>query len=252
MKLSHVSILLMMTTSTAIVASEQGLRSTRRKLWSRGSEYCYEDQSNPGDAFGSCWENKPNEALTPSCTLTSGTSTCKCPGNGEFCDVHVGEDSDTFEASYCSDKICYVPSSDETKSQCYCRNMVELPAFPKRGGRATEKCGSSWWKWGCCLFKGGYTWKDGKCQDKTRFMKEKCWDGGSCKDGSDGDSKTSCYEGRCYPWVSVGTRPQCKCDWFGWNVIFACSSDETCDGHACVWNTGNGNRYCDYGSSQNW
>ena len=36
-------------------------------------------------------------------------------------------------------------------------------------------------------------------------------------------------------------------------VLFACGAkDGVCNGHACVWNTGDGNSYCDWQTDNNW
>lgn len=241
-----ISVATVVTALSTEPQSLNGVRGRERELAiTRSTEFCYEN-----DNFLECWNNKPVKSNIPLCDLNSGSTTCYCKG-GSMCDVHSGSTSNDFEAAYCQEKKCYVPRDDERDTECFCSAMEKLPEFPRRGSRKSTQCGSSWWKWGCCLFKSGYAWKDGKCQDKTRFMNEKCWDGGECKNGN-GDAKVSCYENKCYPTASVQKRAQCECDWIGWNFLFACSSSETCDGHACVWNTGNGNKYCDYSTDQNW
>jgi len=168
-----------------------------------------------------------------------------------MCDVTKGNQNDGYDVAYCQDKECFIPKDDERNSVCICKDMERIPGFPKRGSRAARKCEGKWWEWGCCLFTSGYTWKDGKCQDKTRFINERCWDGGECKNG-DGDARVSCYDNRCMPSVSVQNRAKCECDLIGWYFFFACSSSDTCDGHACVFSTGPGGWMCDYNTDQNW
>merc|ERR1712224_257286 len=83
--------------------------------------------------------------------------------------------------------------------------------------------GNSWWT---CWYPN--TWHDGKCQRRTRYLGESCWDGwfgnGACvgSETSYDEYSTACYRGKCLPFAVVQERNECECAWLGWNFIVAC------------------------------
>jgi len=247
--------------------------TAQRRLYSTSTSYCYENDS---PLLGNCWQNKPGSS-TPACTPSSGRTTCLCPG-----DAGVGCNLDALDqqpptTGRCAEIEVYVPggerhtqvgtgSIDVTGSAplVYCRNMTLNNKWAERGLVASPDDGaaetsSSWW--GCWY---PYTWKDGMCQRRTRFLGETCWDGstnyllgtaGVCagSDTSYDEYSTSCYSSRCTPYAMAREREECTCAWVGWNFLVACSAaEDKCGGHACVLTTRNMKKYCDYATSQDW
>jgi len=232
--------------------------------WSMGTSYIYEG--------GSQWKDKPDVASVPRCKLDSGKTLCKCSNDAKSnnCDINA-LDAATPATGRCSSKINYVYKGkvhrnegkhavdiEGKNEEVYCKQMVKNDKWHQKHitRRASDEAtvSSSGW-FGC---RGSYTWHQGKCRLKTRYLGETCWDGssidprGSCQSGDD-EYKVSCYKGKCTPRTQARERHQCSCAWVGWNFIVACSaSGDKCGGHACVLSTGDGNKYCDYSSDQNW
>jgi len=232
--------------------------------YSSSSIFCYERDSAK---LGNCWAGKP-PANTPACTATSGTTVCKCPDT--MCDI----DQLSFSppsTGRCAVKKIYVAegqihshNSDldvtGTTESVYCEKMVLNNQWSQQGCIAPSGSPESKPKdgWFC---DSGYTSRNKKCFRKVRYIspKESCWDGwwgsGKCKNHelSYDEYSTACYNGQCVPYAFARNRQECTCSWFGWNFLVACSaSSGSCGGHACVLNTGDGKKYCDYATNQNW
>jgi len=233
--------------------------------YSTSTSFCYEkDSAN----FGNCWAQMP-PASTPACTASSGTTTCKCADI--MCDIDNLASSGS--TGRCAVKKVYVADGQAssqnsevgvtgTAETVFCENMVNNNQWAAQGCIATAADDSEsytksrWWH----LCKSGYTYRNWKCYRKTRFIqpKESCWDGwwsGKCKnsDTSYDEYSTSCYQGQCVPYAFAQQRAECSCAWVGYNFFVVCSaSGGSCGGHACVWNTGDGKRYCDFATEQDW
>lgn len=229
--------------------------------YTTSTSYCYEQDSA---SFGNCWAQMPSTS-TPACTASSGTAACKCADTP--CDI------DNLAVSgvtgRCAEKKIYVANGEShsqnnniavtgTTENVYCENMVNNNQWPQQGCIATSSDGPDNKKktgWFC---PSGYWTRNGKCYRGKRFLKEECWDGwfsGKCKnsDTSYDEYSTSCYAGQCVPYAFAQQRQRCDCAWLGWNFLVVCSANHNlCGGHACVLNTGDGNKYCDYATSQNW
>mmetsp|Transcript_99716 Transcript_99716/g.197754 ORF Transcript_99716/g.197754 Transcript_99716/m.197754 type:complete len:335 (-) Transcript_99716:18-1022(-) len=232
--------------------------------FSTSTEFCYERSQFPPN----CWAQKPGPA-TATCTVDSGRITCKCPPTGQ-----VGCHIDNLPAATgrCASKMVYAAngtvhhSGGETDvtgkaQEKYCKNMVKNDQWQTKHLLAASSDGPAstddgWWG---CKWKSDYTWNDGKCRRKARYIGESCWDGwwgnGHCagSDTSYDEYSTSCYEAKCMPFAWVQDRKECKCAWFGWNFLVACSAaKDQCGGHACVLSGKDGKKYCDYATAQNW
>lgn len=230
--------------------------------------YCY--QANPVD---DCWVKKPPED-TPECTVDSGDTVCKCPEQeGSGCHVDA-LDANPPATGWCSSHLVFIYGGEEhnnvsthaidvlgSKDERFCMRMDKLDQWHDKHiarwpGDPEATSSSDYWS---CWF--GYTWEQGSCQRKTRYLGETCWDGnlldpaGTCANsGSYYDEyTTSCRQGTCIPYSWVKDREECQCDWVGWNFIVACSAaDGKCGGHACILHVSNGHKYCDYATKQNW
>lgn len=238
---------------------------TNKSGYFSSTTFCYQNDSA---SFGNCWAQKPPTS-TPACTVSSGAAVCKCPD--PMCDIDQLASSNT--TGRCAQKKIYVAdgkihsnNSDldvtGTAEEVFCENMVNNNQWSQQGCIKTnadgpESYSKKWWK----RCDSGYTssgWT--KCLRKDRFIqpKESCWDsffGGKCKnhDKNYDEYATSCYKGQCVPYAFAQNREPCKCSWTGWNFLVACSAQGgACGGHACVLNTGDGNKYCDYATEQNW
>lgn len=247
--------------------------------------YCYE-KSN----FAHCWSSKPGNA--PVCSASSGTTICLCPEHTQIeCDVG-NLNGETPSTGRCANKIIYVRDGEVHKNsrgqiditgqtqETYCHDMRLNDQWKEKGLIAQESDGPSSMPkndsyWDTC--PAGYVSKDGECYRKKRFLGESCggtewvrggaavWDNwvrgggselaGQCA-GSDttyDEYSTACYEGTCVPFSFVNGRQECSCAWSGWNFLVSCSAaDDKCGGHACVLSAGNGKKYCDYATSQDW
>jgi len=238
-----------------------------QKKYSTSTSYCYEDSS-----FDNCWSNYQTlmTSSPPQCTAHSATLKCIC--SNEACVVDE-LDATPPTTGRCAQKTVYVKNGTKhnltvsgaiditgTGMVTVCSDMVLNDQWQQKGLTYEEEedepptNDKSYWS---CWHPN--TWKDGKCQRKERFLGESCWDGswgaGSCVDApvNYDEYSTACYKGKCVPIAYAQEREECSCAWFGWNFIVACSAaDGQCGGHACVLNTGDGKKYCDYNSDQNW
>lgn len=263
---------LSMAWATVAQAADANATDARR-LYSTSTSYCYERDSA---RFGNCWQSKP-AASTPTCTPQSGSTTCKCPASaGTAC--HLNQlDHQPPTTGRCADVAVYVPNGQEhiqygtgfidvTGDQpvVYCKLMVHNNEWQGRGLVASTSDGPavSSKSWLRCWYP--YTWKDGRCQRRRRFLGESCWNGwanpflgtaGECagSDTSYDEYSTSCYNSVCTPYAEAREREECTCAWIGWNILIACTAArDECGGHACVLSTGDGKKYCDYATAQNW
>lgn len=241
-----------------------------QEMYGSGSSFCDEDTN-----WDDCWSKKP-PASTPPCTLDSGTSTCRCEGAvgvRGLCDiddsaadpptiarcttllVYTHQDDESMNAA---GEVVVVASGGEPKVETFCRDMEKddqwaerhLVKLPSDGESVSD---ASYWK---C--KGGYTWHEGQCMRKQRFIGDTCWDpslrhpGGACVTGAD-QYAVACFKGRCLPRMWVEEHVPCECAWVGWNFVVACSAKgDQCGGHACVLSTEDMKKYCDYGTNQTW
>jgi hypothetical protein len=200
-----------------------------------------------------------------------------CPSSAGV-DCHLDElHTQPATTGRCAEITVYVPSGEKHVEAetglagvtgeapvIYCRNMQLNDQWEQMGLVASSDDGpaekdSSYW--GCWP---SYTWRDGKCQRRNRFLGESCWDGwwnpfigasGTCagSDTSYDEYSTSCYNSVCIPYAAAQEREECTCATLGWNFLVVCSAaGGQCDGHACVLSTGDGKKYCDYASSQDW
>jgi len=231
--------------------------------------FCYEASS-----FDDCWSKKP--AAPAACDASSGTTVCACPDS--FCTIDELKRKPP-SIGWCDDKVVYVEAGDThvnsntgevavtgTGEKVMCQNMVKYDQWEAKHLVARDSDGPAensrgYWS---CWSRNGHAWHDGKCRRSQRYLGEKCWGGskwyrstrpGSCAGSTSGYDhySTSCYAGVCVPKAWAQQKQQCECAWVGWNLIAVCSAaNNACDGHACVLNTGDGKKYCDYSTAQDW
>merc|ERR1719433_1490861 len=205
------------------------------------------------------------------CLPTSGETVCRCTQDDPLeCDlVREWTDSEKRVVAYCADRVVYIPKrvdefgvavDDLAKQFSVCKNMVNLnewqPYTRGASGRESEKYTNNWRSTArfLCFWNWDYVWRNNKCLDKHRFLDEECWHGVACNGASSAYDayQLSCLDqvqgSRCTPSIlQRAGRPQCECGFLQPWVGFACgAADDACNGHSCVWNTGDGNRYCDY------
>jgi len=245
--------------------TDQRRSDVARRLLSRTTTSCYVDTSGVlrPDMLALGCTDEPT--ALPTCTVGSSTP-CALSGGGVDAERWLA----SYDFAYCSVVTRFVRGSgnsceDEgTSCTYYCDELASTGDWSTRRREAVtsnaESTDTSWW-W--CGWWSGYQWEDGRCQDKTRYLGESCWDdSGECyNDGADAYSglHMSCAtvpgaginSPTCIPSAFTIERNQCECSWFDWHVGFACGASN-CNGHACVWNTGDGNRYCDYQTDNNW
>lgn len=239
------------------------IQQKRQQRREQSTTYCWEDAVHDDG----CWAKKPSEH-TAECTADVGAGPCRCStGVCDINDLH----GDKPLLAQCSSHLVYVHKAQEHrdnvtgkmrvvtgKSETFCSSIVKtdewydrhLLKWPTDGANVTN---ASYWK---CL--NGYTWHNGTCQRKKRFIGETCWDGWALHPGgtcatADAGYKVACYEGRCMPRAWAEDWEKCECAWLGWNFVVTCSAASgQCNGHACAMNADDGNKYCDYGSAQTW
>jgi len=237
--------------------------------FSTSTSYCYEREDGP---LGNCWKKKPG-ANTTLCTVDSGKTTCKCPTSQDGGGCHIDAlSSDVPTTGRCAALMVYVLDGERKhsrtnlsvdvigkSSETYCKDMVKNDEWKTRQivKLPDDPPPTNSNSWFTCWPPN--TWQDGRCQRRSRYLGESCWDGlfgaGQClgNDSPPFEYATSCYLGKCLPLAWAEERHECSCAWLGWNFLVACSSaNGRCNGHACVWNTGDGKKYCDYGSGQDW
>lgn len=209
--------------------------------------------------------------------LTASTA-CRCdPANVDGllgCDVETRDAATGVVSAYfvCNSRVVYDGTGGVRSDFCAQYTRVENWASTTRAGNTNDPerryDGDSWAKWKC-YGNLWYDWNptgDRKCRDQERYIGEVCWDGswgwgGQCHnpDQSYADNALSCYtrpgeqRASCVPAVYPGiARNSCTCNLFDWWFFgIACGSDD-CNGHACVLNSGDGNKYCDYNTKNNW
>lgn len=209
----------------------------------------------------------PEPTLAQPCEVGQ-TGLCKSQTrNG----VDSGRWTNAYQFDFCTQQLLYYTTSgsfsrttcDAADATCrwYCAQHESTGAWSSRqrpSGRS-ETVNRNWWT---CGWWSGYTWRNNQCQDTRRYLGEQCWDGGECQnDGALSHQRMACAT---VPAIGIDTatcipnkfkleseRNQCECNWFDWHFGFACGSSQ-CNGHSCTLNTGDGNRYCDYGNDNNW
>lgn len=255
---------------------------------SRSTEYCHEANPFPPD----CWMGRDDVANLHMCTIHSGSEVCKCPSPSDSsyitsrCDLQDGSDTDPTP-SYCTSLLIY--NSSTGQQTLVCKDMVTVHGFPtrpsdyrRRGGASYENRRRRWFGGSWC--DSGYTtgFDNNECIAKERFVGESCWDGWSsggcqnedletydtkrlsCVDVAELESATASEladtsagkgttDAKCVPSIHIygGPRPQCTCagDW--WAFGFVCGANQ-CNGHAGVWSTGDGNKRCDWHTTNDW
>lgn len=243
--------------------------------FSTSTSYCYDNDPFPED----CWANRPT--TTEPCTVTSASTTCRCADESDNgCNIALTSDGETGR---CKDILVYVGGEQAelhtssagvssvgvaaTSKEMFCQDMVRNDQWDELGLIATTDAAKpkEWWGWMIPYCPDGYTnswwniFRDTMCHRPERFLGETCgqlsFGVGTCQGSNTSytEYSTSCYQGRCMPYAEVEARAPCECSWVGWNLFVVCSAaGDACDGHACVLNTGDGNKYCDYATSQDW
>ena len=253
-------------------ANDQALRAPPRKLVSRSSEFCRADSPSP---FNKCWDTKPS-GDTALCTYATtlgvtASAPCRCPDGGlaSTCDIESpGGFSGSYGVAQCSEKTTYEEGTGpDSTSVTFCKKFVQFADWSGRvrpAGSEKTIYNSGWWRSFRCWWTPGYSWQDGQCESKDRYLGETCWDGGECNnegvqsyDGMRMSCAKLAYGGgasaqaTCVPSIYPVVRNECTCNWFDWNFFVACGSND-CNGHACVLSTGDGKKYCDYNTDNNW
>jgi len=245
---------------------------SRRHLLSFSTSYCYYNQTGQlkdGSLHIGCPDTEPKEA--PVCTVDS------TPSASSMCKVlnRNGIDKNRFTSDYkfahCSEALVVVQGEgtdcNAASATCayYCKKLETTDGWnARRRDGATDRVdanGKGWWS---CGWWSGYEWHNGACRDKTRYLGEECWDdSGECYNSGvpayDGlrlscatDTALQISTPTCIPSAfKLENRNECTCNWFDWNIGFACGASQ-CNGHACVLNAGDGKKYCDYQTDNNW
>lgn len=257
--------------------------------YSTSTRYCRESAGDDAILDEGCpgTEGQPEWPDTL-CTVDSEGALCKCPEQPDgFPTLSCLIDqtaAPSFTSGRCSDIIVRVtgtatpvegfdaaPSADPQlggiTETVYCTNMVKnnqwQPYVREGAGEDSpwntvdfqKRSDLSWRDYWSCWYWGwwGKTWENGKCWDNDRYLGERCTDDLRCISASANydEYSTSCKDNTCVMYAEAAgyQRTQCECNWFDWWIWFACASD-TCDGHACVLTTQNGNYYCDYATPQ--
>jgi len=235
--------------------------SQRRNL--RGASFCYEDFDQSGDG---CWENRPTNL--PDCTLEHAVNTPNelCfwtdvdDGNG---DVESGDFKDpNFTIGQCGSATYYIREGDDFLTESIvCERFDIFDQWNELGkiGTAETTCEDHWWAAACCFSKRGFSFRDGICSEKDKYLGDECGDEwGICKNDKTNAAEVghqlSCYqkegtsEPKCYPSSNEMQQQECTCSFV--NFVFCPSKD--CNGHACVLTTADLNHYCDWGTGNNW
>lgn len=265
---------LLLCLSSALIAvalplpEESAPLHLRRELLSQSTSYCYlnadggaRDQLH--DIPGCSAE--PTDA--PACV--AGAASSESPlcslRNKDGVDSHRWFDSYAFD--HCQSVQVYVRADASEHYYCMAGGLSSTGDWSTRrrdsaggGNPETSNDGS----WGC-WWKSGYSWVDGACRHRTRFLGETCQDEvGICQnDGVDSYSglHLSCAivpnfgitTPTCIPSAFDITRNSCSCGWFDWWFGVVCgAADSQCYGHPCVRSTGPGGWMCDYNQGNDW
>lgn len=239
--------------------------------------YCHE---RTNEEF--CWDLRPLAAVP--CSADSGTEECECPVGPLGCSINE-LDSDPPTTAKCVRREVYVPrgvdmkpgkqhwsEGSATKVKQFCTNMTKLDAWQSRGlvpaheDGADALEGQDWRAWLGCWYP--YTWHNGECVRRRRFLGERCWDGlwnpfygtaGVCHGsagtaGSDAeDYAVSCFMGTCVPTSFLEAPHVCQCSVTSWRTYEYCGAQEgQCGGHPCRLDSEDGEHYCDFGAPQTW
>lgn len=242
------------------VAMPTGEEPDRRRLLSWSTTYCYPDL----DALTiGCAAKVPTAA--PDCAVgwypTEESPVCAL-GSSTF-GAEEGQGA-SYQLDYCPERVVYELVD---KSQFwYCARLQSTGDWSTRARPSTEldsAYAGSWFPKTACWIDPLWSWIDGSCKSNTRYLGERCWDGGECQ-----NEGVSQYDGLHLSCAALGTteptcvpsaklldveRERCTCGWFDWYIGFACGAENGgCNGHACVLTTQDMQYYCDYQTDNNW
>lgn len=259
----------------AALAVPTGDAPQRRRLLSWGTTFCYPDSESLTIPDPTCSGGLPQNAEPCSATATEPGALCELSdGVGSR-----GTDANRWGAGYifkyCPTRIVFELADGSQRAFCADLQPVPPPndwsTTLRPSDRPYEAHGNSWWPWARCAADWSRSWVGGKCIDDTRYLGETCGDGLECN-----NSGVASYDGlhlSCAPASATNLaissptcvpsaflldveKDQCECnDWwrFDWNFFVACGAkDGFCNGHSCVLSTGDGNKYCDYQTDNNW
>jgi len=255
---------------------------------SRGTTFCHESDPFPA----SCWDQYNDVDSLPPCEVDMGVMPCKCPkqGDGTYltarCDLQIGSATNPTP-SYCKSLKTFNATTSQDK--VVCEETYQVQTFPtrpvdsRRRGEASYMMSRRRRRWFGQWCDSGYTtgFTEDECVAKERYVGESCWDGwssGACQQNGaqaydetrltcvdlvelesaaqtelhDPNARKGTASAKCVPGVHVygGPRPQCTCSW-DWYGFVACGASQ-CNGHACVLSTGDGNKYCDWSTTNDW
>lgn len=249
--------------------------AVHRELLSFGTSYCYVNPDGSlNKELGLGCTPEPVPGSVPACAIGS-LGQCVLEGNSKGVDAQRW--TAQYDFAFCPQTIIYVRGErcGEPGASCncgdsgvtctsYCEQLESVGDWSdRRRESATNRAESKSRPWYGCW--SGYETRNGRCHDQTRYLGEECWDDtGECfNDGVDA------YDGRhmscatsesagigdpptCIPSAfKLDERNQCTCNWFDWWIGVACGANQ-CNGHPCVWSTGDGNYYCDYQQDNDW
>jgi hypothetical protein len=199
------------------------------------SEYCYQ-----GPGAIPCSVARPSSPVDCSATTPPGTM-CKCVAGkvrGE-CNYDGGSGSQ-YRVRFCNSLVNYVAcGTKDSDGNCMnnapaqdLRVCTKASVITNWSNSAVTQIGKA------CPFLGCSNGGSGA------EYKVKCW--GVCAAGSTGPCKP--VNPVCTPYALgiQSVRNECKCNLLNFFGI-VCASGQ-CNGSWCVLNTGNGRKYCDYGS----
>lgn len=217
-------------------------------------------------------DHQPSDV--PVCSFYSPVP-CQCSseraGPDTTCDVDSERFTRNYGYAYCEDEVTFYATDGTTVTGRYCNKLVFLSEWGTRAIRPATAPPAEKFAGGTtkhhlqCMIELGYTWRDEQCLHETRYLGEQCEKGLTCHQDGDDNYRLSCLSlpsvnsGRatCLPSLISSDlagalpRKQCTCNWFDWNFLVICGSDD-CNGHPCVINEGDMKKYCDYSAKNNW
>lgn len=258
-----------------LLGSALAIPVDRRRLLSWSTTFCYPDGEDASLPFPdpNCEGGPPQDAGP--CSAIKETSTERCELGAKTRGVDANRWGPDYIFKYCPSRTVF--EFGDGSQRAFCDDLQPVPppndwATTRRpDDRPYEDHSGSWWPWARCLADWSRSWVGGKCVDDTRYLGEQCGDELECHNSGvkayaglhlscapPSATSLAISEPTCVPsaFLLDVERDQCECnDWwrFDWNFGFACSAkDGVCNGHACVWNTGDGNHYCDWQTDNNW
>jgi len=257
------STVVLLVTASGTAGASRGFDEAERLREPRGASFCYEDISDNG-----CWENRPTNL--PNCTLehavTAPNENCfftELNDNGANFESEDPNDTN-FSAAKCQQKSYYVLGGLGDGLQyesIVCERFEIHDQWNELGkiGTTETTCTNHWWEAACCFTKPGFSFHDGVCSGKDKYLGEECGDEwGICKNDKDDEYM---YHLACYQKEGTSTKPTCNARIFdvvekkecacSALTLVICSSDD-CNGHACVQSFSDFKHYCDWFSGNNW